>query len=48
MVPPAPVAFSTMTGCPSEVRIRSPSTRAMVSVAPPAANGTTMVMGFVG
>ena len=35
--PPAPVTFSTTTACPSVIRIRSASTREMMSVVPPAA-----------
>ena len=45
MVPPAPVTFSMTTGCPSDCPIRSPMTRAITSVGPPAANGTIMVIG---
>src|SRR5580692_8086637 len=45
MVPPAPVTFSMTTGCPSDWPMRSPTTRAITSVGPPAANGTTMVIG---
>src|SRR5260370_7281560 len=45
MVPPAPVTFSITTGCPSDCPMRSPTTRAITSVAPPAANGTIMVTG---
>src|SRR5215469_18113899 len=45
MVPPAPVTFSTMTGWPSELFIRSANTRPIVSVTPPTANGTTIMMG---
>src|ERR1700719_4071163 len=45
MVPPAPVTFSITTGCPSDCPIRSPTTRAITSVGPPAANGTIMVIG---
>jgi hypothetical protein len=36
MVPAAPVVFSTMMICPSDVRIRSAMMRAIVSVGPPA------------
>src|SRR5215470_16719741 len=36
------------TVCPSDTLIRSARIRANVSVGPPAANGTTIVMGFVG
>ncbi len=45
MVPPAPVTFSAITGWPSEVFMRSLTTRATMSVAPPAANGTITVIG---
>src|ERR1700679_109635 len=45
MVPPAPGIFSTTTGWPSARAIRSLTTRATVSVGPPALNGTTTVMG---
>src|SRR5580692_3094686 len=45
MVPPAPVTFSMTTGCPSDCPIRSPTTRALTSVGPPALNGTIMVIG---
>ena len=48
MVPAAPVTFSITTVWPSVARIRSPSVRASTSVGPPAANGTTMVIGFDG
>ena len=44
-MPPAPVAFSTITGCPSNSLIRAPMMRPTVSNAPPAANGTTSVIG---
>src|ERR1051325_9770114 len=37
-----------MTLCPSEVRIPSARMRAIVSVGPPAAKGTTMTTGRVG
>ena len=48
MLPSAPVTFSMMTVWPSEARMRSATMRVIVSVGPPAANGTTMVMGRVG
>ena len=48
MVPPAPPTFSTITGWPSDVFIRSETTRATMSVMPPAANGTMTVTGLVG
>jgi hypothetical protein len=34
-----------MIGCPIDIRIRSLTTRASVSVGPPAANGTIIVTG---
>src|SRR6185437_15783420 len=48
MVPPAPVTFSTTTACPRAFVMRCAMMRAMVSVGPPAANGTTMVTVRVG
>jgi hypothetical protein len=39
------VTFSTSTASPSETFMRSPRTRAIASDGPPAANGTTMVIG---
>ena len=48
IVPPAPAVFSITTGWPSERAMRSPRMRAIVSVGPPAANGTTTVMGREG
>ena len=48
MVPPAPVLFSISTDWPSVRVIAAPSTRATTSVGPPAAKGTTSVIGFVG
>jgi hypothetical protein len=39
------VTFSTITVCPSEMRMRSLMLRAIASVGPPAANGTTIVTG---
>src|SRR5262245_55651130 len=48
MVPPAPVVFSTNMDCPSACRMGSLMMRASVSVGPPAANGTTSVIGFDG
>src|SRR5262245_1916171 len=44
MLPDAPAGFSTTTGRPSVTAIRSASTRPIVSVGPPAGNGTIMVM----
>jgi hypothetical protein len=40
--------FSMMMVWPSDARIRSPMMRAIVSVGPPAANGTTRVIGRAG
>ena len=48
MVPDAPVMFSMTTFWPSERAMRSPITRAMVSVGPPAEYGTIIVTGRVG
>src|SRR5262245_37406926 len=48
VVPPAPATFSTMIGWPSVFCIYSPTMRAIVSVGPPAANGTIMVIGLSG
>src|SRR5205085_3845082 len=48
MLPPAPVTFSTTTVCPRLFVIRSAMIRAIVSVGPPAENGTTIVTGRVG
>ena len=46
--PPAPPRFSTTTGLPSFSAMALPRSRAMLSVPPPGANGTTSVMGRVG
>src|SRR5216684_2665369 len=48
MLPPAPVTFSTTTVWPRPLVMRSAMMRAMVSVGPPAENGTTMLSGRVG
>ena len=45
MLPPAPVTFSTMICCPNAFPMRSPMIRAMVSVGPPTAKGTIIVVG---
>ena len=45
MVDPAPVTFSMTIVWPSVSFILSAMIRAIVSVGPPAANGTMMVMG---
>jgi hypothetical protein len=44
-VPEAPTIFSMTTGCPRELRMWSATMRATVSVGPPAAKGTTTVIG---
>ncbi|MNL42029.1 hypothetical protein D3C87_1644650 [compost metagenome] len=44
-MPPAPRRFSTTTLWPSDFDIAAATERATTSVGPPAANGTTMVMG---
>src|SRR6478752_5930743 len=48
MAPLAPALLSTMTGCLRMADIACPMTRAMASLAPPAAVGTTRVMDFSG
>src|ERR1019366_2444461 len=48
MVPPAPLTFSMITDWPSASRSRSASILGSTSVAPPGANGTTMVIGCEG
>src|SRR6476659_879980 len=48
IAPLAPATFSTMTGWPSTAVSRSLAIRAMVSVFPPAAYGTTAVIGRAG
>ena len=45
---PAPVLFSTITGWPRRLPRGSARVRAMMSVAPPGENGTTMVTGLLG
>ena len=45
VVPPAPATFSTTNCWPSAFEKYSPVMRAMMSVGPPAANGTTIVTG---
>ena len=45
MLPDAPVTFSITTGWPSDAFMPSATMRAMVSMAPPAGTGTTMVIG---
>src|SRR3954462_1908403 len=48
MVPPAPVVFSTNTGWPKARAIGPATSRAVTSVVPPAAKGTTTTTGRVG
>src|SRR5882672_11991422 len=48
IVPPAPARFSTSTGWPQAALSFSPISRAAMSVALPAANGTTMRIGLTG
>src|SRR4051794_3960406 len=48
MEPLAPALFSTITGCLRMADMACPTTRAIASLAPPAAVGTTMAMGFSG
>src|SRR5580704_1332981 len=45
MLPAEPSTFSIVIGWPSEACMRSASVRAIASLGPPAANGTTMVRG---
>src|SRR6218665_352920 len=45
MLPPPPPLFSTTTGTPRSLPMGPASTRATMSVVPPAAAGTTMVIG---
>ena len=48
ILPPAPALFSTITGWPRRSPSFWPSTRAITSVAPPGAHGTTILIGLVG
>src|SRR6185503_5425579 len=48
MLPPAPARFSTTTDCPHASASFCASSRATTSVAPPAANGTTIFTGLAG
>jgi hypothetical protein len=48
VVPAAPATFSTTTCWPSVADIRSATSLATISVGPPAAKGTTIVMGREG
>jgi len=48
MMPPPPPRFSTTTDCPSARDSGSAMTRAMMSVVPPAANGTSSLTGLLG
>src|SRR5215211_1016295 len=43
-LPPAPARFSTTTGCPRRSESFCPTNREMVSMKPPGANPTTIVM----
>jgi hypothetical protein len=45
---PAPGLFSTITGCPNLLLKIGASCRAMMSVLPPGANPTIIVIGCVG
>src|SRR5215471_4270962 len=47
-MPPAPLTFSTSTVWPSSARKPSATMRAIASLDPPAANGTTSVIGRAG
>src|SRR5437763_1513186 len=47
-VVPAPGLLSTMTGWPSAFYMPTPTARAMESVPPPGANGTTSLTGLSG
>jgi hypothetical protein len=48
MLPPAPARLSTTTGWPRSLLMYWPTTRARMSVVPPAENGTTIVIGLLG
>jgi hypothetical protein len=48
MVPPAPTTFSMMIGWPSAFDMPAAVTRAIVSVGPPAVNGTIRVIARAG
>jgi hypothetical protein len=48
IVPPAPPTFSTMMVWPNVRDMWSPRRRVTTSVGPPAANGTTTVIGLSG
>jgi len=45
MLPPAPALFSTMNCWPNSSETLAATTRAKMSVVPPAANGTTSLTG---
>jgi hypothetical protein len=45
ILPEAPVTFSTRTGCPSDAFMYWARIRVLVSVGPPAAYPTTIVIG---
>src|SRR5688572_18444759 len=46
--PPAPVRFTTTTGCLSDFSICDARGRPTMSATPPGGNGTIMVIGFEG
>jgi hypothetical protein len=48
ILPDAPVTFSTTRGCSSDILTRSAMMRAIVSVGPPTAYPTIIVIGRVG
>src|SRR5258706_11289558 len=48
ITPPAPPRFSTTTGCPHSCCSFTPTVRAVMSVPPPGANGTTKVTDLAG
>src|SRR5262249_32728114 len=48
MLPPAPVRFSTTTGCAHFAESLSPTMRASTSLMPPPGNGTTNLIARVG
>jgi len=48
MIPAAPARFSTTTDCPSRAASLSAMMRLVMSVVPPGAAGTMMVMGRSG
>src|SRR5208282_2788209 len=48
MLPAAPGRLSMTTGCPNDSASRCPTSRARMSVVPPAGNGTTSRIGLLG